>query len=56
LKSALVGQIFARRLVALVAEDGKKNRRLRKVLFNGIPQRFTPTGISCSALQAMEQA
>ena len=60
LKSALVGQIFAHGASShWLQRTGKKNRRVSgKVPFSTVltQQRFTPTGISCSALQAMEHA
>ncbi len=60
LKSALVGQIRdAGRVFALIAEDGKEEPLVSgKVLFSTVftQQRFTPTGIWCSALHAIVHA
>ena len=60
LNSALVGQIFSHGASShWLQRTGKKKRRVSgKVPFSTVltQQRCTPTGISCSALQAIEQA
>ena len=60
LKSALVGQMRTHGASShWLQSTGKKKRRVSgNVPFSTVltQQRFTPTGISCSALQAIVQA